>query len=118
METKTCGECQWYDYHHLLCVVAGDVSPTDCACGEFTPIKLTNGDKIRKVSNKELAEVFDDIYNGNKCKYCIHHAGSSACKLNPTPYSEYDEGYLDDEDCLNGFEARLNAPAERRGEDE
>ena len=52
---KTCGECQWYDYHHLLCVVGGDVSPTDCVCDSFIPVKLSNGDVIRQMSNEELA---------------------------------------------------------------
>lgn len=61
MENKTCGECQWYDYHHLLCVVGGDVEPTDCACDSFIPIKRTNGDVIRQMSNEELAEEFVDM---------------------------------------------------------
>lgn len=37
--TKTCVECQWYDCQHLLCVVGGDIEPTDCACDSFIPIK-------------------------------------------------------------------------------
>ena len=57
MKNKTCGECQWYDYHHLLCVVGGDVESTDCACDNFIGIKLTNGDKIRQCNNRELAEM-------------------------------------------------------------
>lgn len=57
MKNKTCGECQWYDCHHLLCVVGGDVESTDCACDSFIGIKLTIGDKIRQSSNRELAEM-------------------------------------------------------------
>jgi hypothetical protein len=57
---KTCGECQWYDYHHLLCVVGGDVATTDCACDSFIPIKHTNGDVIRQMSNEELLRVFEE----------------------------------------------------------
>lgn len=70
MKNKTCGECQWYDYHHLLCVVGGDVTPTDCACDSFTPIKLTNGDKIRQMSNEELANSFADACPPKMHKKC------------------------------------------------
>ena len=111
-EIHFCSDCQNTD------CPAENPDPNAAACRKFVGVALTNGDVIRLGSNRKLAEVFDDLYNGNKCKYCIHHAGSGVCKLNPTPYSEYDEGYLDDEDCLNGFETWLNAPAESEGEDE
>ena len=57
MENKTCGECQWYDHHHLLCVIGGDVKPTERAKDCFVSAKLTNGDKIRQMSNEELAKL-------------------------------------------------------------
>jgi hypothetical protein len=60
MKNKTCGECKWYDYHHLLCVVGGDVAPTDCACDNFIPIKLTNGDKIN-TENANIQEIWAKI---------------------------------------------------------
>lgn len=115
---KTCGECKYFVTSEYLdvCTVNCETMRTDSPaqlCDYFTQkAPFTNGDKIRQGGNRVLAEIFDDIYNGNKCKYCIHHAGSSSCKLNPTPYSEYNEGYLDDEACLDGFEAWLNALAE------
>lgn len=121
MKTKTCGECKYrYAYRHDedcngRCKLAPTYRiPSDKpACSDFEPIPPpTNGDVVRQGNNRKLAEIFDDLYNGNKCKYCIHYAGSGVCILNPTTFSEYDEGYLDDEDCLNGFEAWLNAPAE------
>ena len=116
--TKTCGECRYYEHPAGQCskvIEYNNCHITDKACEYFEPKVITNGDKIIAGGNRALAEIFDDIYNGNKCKYCIHHAGSSICKLNPTPYSEYDEGYLDDDACLDGFEAWLNAPAESEG---
>jgi hypothetical protein len=61
--SKTCGECQWYDYYHLLCVVGGDVAPTDCACDSFTSKKITNGDKIRELSNEGIAAVMCGLLN-------------------------------------------------------
>lgn len=124
MESKPCGECKWFTeepgwctYYNYCADKSDNFSEYDCRAFESKP-NPTNGDKIRQGSNRELAEIFDDLYNGNKCKYCIHHVGSGACKLNPTPYSEYGEGYLDDEDCLNGFKAWLNSPAESGVEDE
>jgi hypothetical protein len=114
MNDNTCCDCAFLidgycSYHQK------EIGIIEPVCEEFVLMpeqKPTNGDVIRKGNYRKLAEIFDDLYNGNKCKYCIHHAGSGSCKLNPTPYSEYDEGYLDDEDCLNGFESWLNAPAE------
>jgi hypothetical protein len=77
MKNKTCGECRWYDYHHLLCVVGGDVAPTDCACDNFIPIKLTNGDKIRQMSDEKLAKVIEcPHFEG----VCIHRDSEYPCK--------------------------------------
>ena len=112
LSNKTCGECKHY-IAMSRCILHSQFVHDDDYCGGYAPNPqpITNGDVIRQGNNRKLAEIFDDLYNGNKCKYCIHRAGSGVCKLNPTPYSEYDEGYLADEDCLNGFEAWLNAPA-------
>lgn len=115
MKNKTCGECKYFKQNEEICLHDKKhywSKKEFDACTGFEAKPVTNGDVIRQGNNRKLAEIFDDLYSGNKCKYCIHHAGSSVCKLNPTPYSEYDEGYLDDENCLNGFEAWLNAPAE------
>lgn len=89
MSNKTCGECQWYDYHHLLCVVGGDVKPTDCVCDSFIPIKRTNGDVIRAIAdNKKFAYYI--------CEVSTKHKLFTA-------------------DALADW---LNAPAESEGEDE
>lgn len=115
MKNKTCVDCKHFEVdavsatcENRLCICDDDTP----ACRRFELRAITNGDVIRRGNNRKLAEIFDDLYNGNKCKYCIHRGGRRDCKLNPTPYSEYDEGYLDDEDCLNGFEAWLDSLAE------
>ena len=111
MKNKTCGECQWYDYHHLLCVVGGDVKPVDCACDSFIPIKRTNGDVIRNGSNRELAEFLWKLYNGHICSLCVFLVADDdrkqvICKRPP------------DKTCTDGIEAWLNAPAESEGKNE
>lgn len=98
MEDKTCGECQWYDYHHLLCVVGGDVSSADCACDSFIPVKLTNGDRVRQMSNKELAEIINNV----DCKIC-------------PAYMTCFNG--ENKTCFDGMLAWLNAPADCVGKD-
>lgn len=116
MKTKTCGDCK-----HFMdgrCIYGDDpfeVEKDSPYCDDrfFKPApKPTNGDVVRQGNNRKLAEIFDDLYNGNKCKYCIHHAGSGVCKLT-NQHAEYDEGEFDeDEVCVDGFEAWLNTPAE------
>ena len=110
---KTCGECKHFEVDVVAATcekklwISDDNTP---ACKKFERKPITNGDVIRQGNNRKLAEIFGKLDNGNKCKYCIHRTRSGACELNPTPYS--DVGYVDAEDCLNGFEAWLNAPAE------
>jgi hypothetical protein len=68
------------------------------------------------MSNRELAEIFDDLYNGNKCRYCINNI-SGNCKFEDK-HAEYDEGgWVEDEDCISGLEAWLNTSAESEVED-
>lgn len=55
--------------------------------------KLTNGDKIRQMSNAELADLID-----NSCKACVK--GVTGC----------------DAECFNGILAWLNAPVESERE--
>lgn len=57
MKNKTCGECENYDHHHLLCFIGGDVKPTERAKDCFVSSNPTNGDRIRQMSNAELAEL-------------------------------------------------------------
>ena len=130
MKTKTCGECFFYNPKMTrngcgMCTATTGyfkgmyVDPTlkVCvwACTENVEKKpkppITNGDKIHQTGNRKLAEIFMDFYDGNKCKYCINYI-SGNCTLEDS-HAEYDEGgWVEDEDCIAGFEAWLNAPAE------
>ena len=116
MKNKTCGGCKYfYDYENR-CTPCVWCKPTDGACAEFEPQTITNGDRIIAGGMRALAEIFDDLANNcNKCKYCIHQTKDYGCRFDD-PHDEYDEGYLDDDDCLNGFEAWLNAPAKEESE--
>lgn len=110
--SKTCGECRIYDHFHNLCVIGGDIEPTETAKGCFEPkTQLTNGDKIIAGGMRAIAE----LGFGNKCARCI--------------YSTYEEdvgfgeagwtcNHPKDKDCVDGIEAWLNAPAESEGRDE
>ena len=99
MANKTCGEC---NYHK------GNKCPLPChtinhpaensACSYFEQKQQpTNGDKIRKMSNVELAD-----FVNNRCKYCY--------------IKEVYE--CDGKSCFYGVLAWLNAPAESEEEDE
>jgi hypothetical protein len=64
MANKTCGECRYYHpifEHEGVCIATSDLHKTcdftsDCAIGGFNPKPSpTNGDKIRQMSNEELA---------------------------------------------------------------
>lgn len=114
MKNKTCGECKNYNTAMFHCEKFDCYAGENECCENFDPVSkppLTNGDKLRKGSNRELAEIFDDLYNGNKCRYCINNI-SGNCKFEDK-HAEYDEGgWVEDEDCISGFEAWLNAPAE------
>lgn len=101
MENKTCGECQWYDYHHLLCVVGGDVKPVDCACDSFIPIKRTNGDVIRHDGNRDFAEYF------------VYETGAvfASTLIVDKTFDTYDE-------AVDATMEYLNAPEESEGDDE
>lgn len=57
---------------------------------------MTNGDKIRAMSNRELAEfLFEADYEDSACVVCPHKKGF--CTING---------------CIDGFEAWLNSEAE------
>jgi hypothetical protein len=55
--TKTCGECKhYYDYVPRKAPCCWS-KPTENVCVEFEQRVITNGDKIRQMSNTELAEM-------------------------------------------------------------
>ena len=74
MKNKTCGECK---YHiGTRCNLPKEtfiVMPEIEACRHFTQKpKMTNGDKIRQMSDEELAEFINSTDpHGYMCRYCV-----------------------------------------------
>ena len=108
MKNKTCGECKYFNcLAHGFCKNKQgrlSVQVNDPICQNYNPkpIKPTNGDRIRSMSDESLAEVLMDLYDGNKCKYCAYMK-SGMCSLKPR-HEEYDEGgWVEDEDCIRGM---------------
>jgi hypothetical protein len=93
MKNKTCGECKHYLAEFYHCQKNDVMAEAFNTCEDFEPKVITNGDKIRQMSNEELAELFD-----NSCKVCS--MGITEC----------------DVECVKGILAWLNAPAESEGE--
>lgn len=97
MRIKTCGECQWYDHHHLLCVIGGDVEPTEKAKDCFVSANPTNGDRIRHMSNEELVR-FKGARHCTFCAYCDQKTDKCNRPIGGT--------------CAEGILEWINAPAE------
>lgn len=76
MESKTCGECRYYvsNRHGGVCTLISDAMCNDDeACDNFE--KPTNGDKIRSMSNEELASLLVytiRVAGGLKFMYSSH----------------------------------------------
>ena len=59
-----CLSCQWYDSYLFRCRAIGKcVKAENTAVGYAPPIKKTNADRIRSMSDAELAGFFCDIGN-------------------------------------------------------
>lgn len=107
MSNKTCGECRYYEHPAGQCakvIEYNNCHITDKAC-EYFERKPTNGDRVRQMSNRDLAELLDEV----NCFYC--------------PYENKKNGMCnrpDEKTCIDGIEEWLNAPAkeESEGEDE
>lgn len=99
MKNETCGECLIYDHFHNLCVIGGDIEPTETAKGCFEPKTITNGDRIRQGGDDALIDFADGIRR-RMCHYCAF-AKDKSC-VDKTG------------DCWEGVRAWLNAPAEMR----
>ena len=56
MANKTCGECRYLDKNRYCEFLDFEPKPQMKGCANFEP-KPTNGDRIRQMSNKELAEM-------------------------------------------------------------
>ncbi len=82
-----------------MSILQGITYADDDACRKFEQKQskvITNGDKIRQMSNVELAKIISDCGDecgGAMCKYC----NSDNCS---------------GQSCIDGIEAWLNAPAD------
>jgi hypothetical protein len=105
--SKTCGECRIYDHFHNLCVIGGDIEPTETAKDCFEPKTLTNGGKIIAGGIKSLVK----FHLLGTCDTCIYynkeHTSHNDICLCPK-----------DKTCADGIEAWLNAPAESEWKDD
>ena len=61
-------------------------------CGDFEPKVITNGDRIRQMNNRQLAEL-------DKCDWCVFFDGVLCHKK-------------DNQCCADGIKPYLDAPAE------
>lgn len=93
MKNKTCGECKHYGTpHNCVCIFAQpDYNAVDKGCKDFERRIITNGDRIREMSNEELARLF-----AYPCPPGIKKKCSGR----------------DNEECRLCWLNRLNAPAE------
>jgi hypothetical protein len=93
--TKTCGECKHYKERFKFCRdFLYPLQRNSKACVNFEKEIISNGDKIRQMSNEELARKF-----GYPCP--------------PIP-SKHCKG-IDNEQCTECWLNWLNAPAESEG---
>lgn len=98
--TKTCGNCR--KFGNVRC---GNCKENYPACGAFES-KITNGDKIRQMSNEELATTWSEqAFLFAWCYDCMEY-----CKDGSTPENRLK--------CKNRMLNWLNAPAESEVEDE
>lgn len=107
----TCGECQYYEHPIGQCLKVIEYNNchiTDEACEYFEREVITNGDKIRQMSNEELNK-FLTSFSLQGCKYCA--------------YSQVDGDFVlcqktKNNCCVDGLMDWLNSPAESEGGDE
>lgn len=61
MDNKICGKCTFYNQDYHYCMADKErkkVDLEDSACKDFTPKTMTVGDRIRALSDEELAKLF------------------------------------------------------------
>lgn len=104
MENKTCVDCRFLGRaketglcgKRQICIYPEE----ERVCSEFEPKVITNGDRIRQMSNEELVEFMKDVAAGI-CEHCVRP-------------ENYDCSHL----CHIGLLGWLNAPAESNTESE
>ena len=77
MKNKTCGECKHYIAEMFHCQKNDVMAEGFNTCEDFEPEVITNGDKIRQMSNEELAGVIEcPHFEG----MCMHRDDEYPCK--------------------------------------
>ena len=101
VRNKTCGECRFHDKDDQ-CSFFGFTRPACLGvCRNFQQLP-SNGDKIRQMSNEELAIEFATVTDCGNCDDCpVKDYCTTEC-CDPT----------------SAWVAYFNAPAESEGEDE
>lgn len=112
MENKTCGECRFFESKEFICCSSGDeVAAHFNACYNFEPMpeqRPTTGDKIRQMSNTDLAEMLVYPVKPMNVNGTTHYEFTSCLLLG--------KSYPMREQAVFLTERRLNAPAEREAE--
>lgn len=113
--TKTCGECK----HHIKachCQKFSCFAGKNDFCDEFEarePKVITNGDKIRQMSNEELAlMIVPKVMFCNGCP--VKCEEKNIPLIDECPFGTDNIKNI----CVQRVIAYLNAPAESEGEDE
>ena len=105
MNNKPCGECKHYNAAMFHCEKHDVMAEAHNTCEDCTAKTITNGDKIRQMSNEEFATDYatyshiHDLYVARLCP--------PSGKL-----------YTTMEEAIQANLAWLNAPAESEGKDE
>ena len=96
MNNKTCGECKHYIAMSRCTLYRQFVHDDDC-CGDYAPKPqpITNGDRIRQMSNEELAQFMSE----NRCKHCFYYIDTKEGLARKCGYLTR-SGTVD---CIGGF---------------
>lgn len=103
LSNKTCGKCKHYLAEFYHCQKNDVMAEAFNTCEDFELKVITNGDKIRQMSNEDLADRFG-IHA--MCDFCP--AESAACQ----------KGNANIKNCRQAWLDYLNAPAESEVVDE
>ena len=66
-EKVTCADCKHFNPENNVCAVLENTVRPGYGCYEGEPRKMTNGDKIRQMSDEELADIW--VWR-LRCGYC------------------------------------------------
>jgi hypothetical protein len=104
LSNKTCGECKHYIAEMYHCTKNDVMAEAHNTCEDCTAKTITNGDKIRQMSNEDLAK-----------KFGIH----AMCDFCPAESADCGRGHGNIKYCRDAWLNWLNTPAESEGgEDE